>query len=518
MNKQGPEFNSVFNDVLGPVMRGPSSSHTAGSYRIAVIARNLFGEMPAVAVFTFGEGRSYAQVYQEQGVDCALAAGLMGWDLTDENFFDSLNYAREKGLKVVFKKGSLKDPHPNAVHIGLKSNTGRELKLQAKSIGGGAVKFTDINEWSVEINGKCYVLMVECLKQEQKNILSLFGSASDVTGFKKERGEKSVVFFQKNHAFDEDRVSKLRSNPSITEIWMCPPVFYTKQGKEIFLTAGDILDRARRSKKSLGQLAVEYESNLLGLSPEKVLKKMKERYQVMEGSVEKGLIDENIDMRLLRPSARKIMRSEARGKLLGRGIHLRAAVRAMAVMHMVNSGGIVCAAPTGGSAGVIPGVLLTLHRDLNKNMENIQRSLFAAGAVGLVIARRATFAAEEAGCQVEIGAAGAMAAASVVECAGGNAKQALDAASVSLQNTMGSVCDLVQGMCEIPCHTRNAAAASNAFICADLILGGYKNPISFDETVDASYSVGKMLPSELRCTSKGGIAVAPSAKSLTKIK
>jgi L-serine dehydratase len=132
------------------------------------------------------------------------------------------------------------------------------------------------------------------------------------------------------------------------------------------------------------------------------------------------------------------------------------------------------------------------------------------------VARRATFAAEVAGCQVEIGAAGAMAAAAVVEAAGGSAAQAADAAAVALQNTMGSVCDLVQGLCEIPCHTRNAVAASSAFVCADLILGGYVNPIPLDETIDASFASGRMLPSELRCTAKGGLATTPSAQALIK--
>ncbi|NOR14390.1 MAG: hypothetical protein GQ544_01665, partial [Candidatus Aminicenantes bacterium] len=125
---------------------------------------------------------------------------------------------------------------------------------------------------------------------------------------------------------------------------------------------------------------------------------------------------------------------------------------------------------------------------------------------------------ETAGCQVEIGAAGAMAAAAVVELAGGNPQQATDAAAISFQNTMGSVCDLVQGMCEIPCHTRNAVAASSAFVCADLILGGYHNPVPLDETIDAVFSSGKMLPSELRCTALGGIAQAPSALTLPRLR
>ena len=109
-----------------------------------------------------------------------------------------------------------------------------------------------------------------------------------------------------------------------------------------------------------------------------------------------------------------------------------------------------------------------------------------------------------------------MAAAAVVDACGGTASQALQAAAISLQNTMGSVCDLVQGICEIPCHTRNAAAAASAFVCADLILGGYDNPIPLDDTIDAALSSGKMLPPELRCTSLGGLAITPSALALKR--
>ena len=94
-----------------------------------------------------------------------------------------------------------------------------------------------------------------------------------------------------------------------------------------------------------------------------------------------------------------------------------------------------------------------------------------------------------------------MAAAAVVEAAGGSSRQASDAAAIAFQNTMGSVCDLVLGTVEIPCHTRNAVAAASAFVCADLVLGGYANPIPLDETIDAVFEVGRMLPAELRCTS-----------------
>ena len=123
-------------------------------------------------------------------------------------------------------------------------------------------------------------------------------------------------------------------------------------------------------------------------------------------------------------------------------------------------------------------------------------------------------APEGAGCQVEIGAAGAMAAAAAAEAGRATPRQALDTAAIALQNTMGSPCDLVQGTCELPCHTRNAVAAASAYTCADLVLGGYHNPVPLDETIDAVYAVGQMLPPQLRCTSKGGLAITPSALAM----
>jgi L-serine dehydratase len=275
-----------------------------------------------------------------------------------------------------------------------------------------------------------------------------------------------------------------------------------------------MLREATSRGATLGKTAIAYEAELLGMTEAEVVAEMLRRYDVMKGSVRDGLDDGKADMLLLEPTAARIVSAESEGKLAVGGIHTRAAARAMAVLHVCNSRGVVCAAPTGGSAGVVPGVVVTLAEEKSLIEEQIAKALFAASAVGLVVAKRATFAAELAGCQVEIGAAGAMAAAAVVESAGGNAQQAVDAASIALQNTMGSVCDPVAGACEIPCHTRNAAAASNAFVCADLILGGYGNPISLDETVDASYAVGRALPRELRCTAEGGLAVTPSAKAL----
>ncbi len=271
---------------------------------------------------------------------------------------------------------------------------------------------------------------------------------------------------------------------------------------------------AEQRQRSLGQAALAYEADLLGLSEAQVMAEMLRRYDIMVRAVQRGLEPDFTGLQLLPACAGSIFRAEAEGRLSVRSLHTRAAARALAVMHVDGAMGVVCAAPTGGSAGVIPGTLVTLAEERGLTREQIGLALFASGAIGLILAQRATFAAEVAGCQVEIGASGAMAAAAVVDAVGGTARQACDAAAISFQNTMGTVCDLLHGTVEIPCHTRNGAAAASAFVNADLVLGGYANLIPLDETIDAVYAVGLAMPSELRCTSKGGLAVTPSAKAL----
>ncbi len=303
--------------------------------------------------------------------------------------------------------------------------------------------------------------------------------------------------------------------PGVQRCMASPPILFPHVGQPLFLSASEMLAWAAEKQCGLGETVLAFESVLLGMAKEDVNAEMLRRYDVMRCAVAEGLNDENVSMPLTAPSASRILTAEDEGGMpFFGGMLTRAGVRAMACMHVCNSRGVVCAVPTGGSAGVVPGVLVTLTEERRLDEQGALRALFAAAGVGLIVAQRATFAAETAGCQVEIGVAGAMAAAAVVEAAGGSPTQAADAAAVALQNTMGSVCDPVGGGCEIPCHTRNAVAASNAFVCADLVLGGYCNLVSLDETIDASYAVGRMLPRELRCTALGGLAVTPSAIAL----
>jgi L-serine dehydratase len=512
---------SIFNDVIGPVMRGPSSSHTAASFHIGTLARALLGEPPASVRITFDPGSSFGQVYRQQGSDLAFAAGLMGWPITDDRFPRALDLAAEHGLSLAFAVEPLDHPdHPNTVQIQLASRDGRRLGLVAKSTGGGAVVCTAIDGWPVHLTGDAHDLLVLVEAEAEQTAAGLLGRDGDLLAplTCQERGSQRLLHARRGSPLPDGARARLCALPGFLRLWSAPPIFYIQRAEPLFASAAEMVAWAERDGCSLGRAALAYEATLLGLPKDPMMAEAIRRYRVMRDAVRNGLGEDLPPMQLLRPSARQIAQAEAAGNTYSGGLHTRAAARALAVMHVNGGSGVVCAAPTAGAAGTLPAVLVTLAEEKGLSEEEIGLALLAAAGVGLVVANRATFAAEVAGCQVEIGAAGAMAAAAVVEAAGGSARQACDAAAIAFQNTMGSVCDLVQGIVEIPCHTRNAVAASSAFVCADLILGGYANPISLDETVDTVYAVGKMLPCELKVTALGGLALAPSAQALPRLR
>lgn len=484
---------SIFNEVLGPIMRGPSSSHTAASFHLGKIIRDLLNGHPEHVVIGFVKKGSYAEVYQQQGSDLGFATGIMGNEIITSGFENALDFAANNGVDIQFKIEEFeREVHPNTIHITGSSKHGSTIDLFAKSIGGGAVQVDEFNSWPVHITGDSHEILVEAetskiniIKQELSRVKGII-SLTDVT-----KGEISLIVQKSSESSSIDIQNKLRETDGVSRVWIITPFFHSLIGKALFTSSEEMVAYASRHTKSLGEVSLIYESTLLGISRQQAIDEMYKRYLLMKSGVENGLkLQEG--MQLLTPTAGEIMESEKNGRLFTGGLHTRAATRALAVMHVNSSMGVVCAAPTGGAAGTLPGVFTTLVEEKGLGKERIAHAMFAASAIGLILSTKGTFAAEVAGCQVEIGAAGAMGAAAVVEAAGGTAEEASNAAAIAFQNTMGSVCDLVQGMVEIPCHTRNALAASSAFVCADLVMGGYINPIPLDETIDAVMSVGKI--------------------------
>ncbi|MDD5687839.1 MAG: L-serine ammonia-lyase, iron-sulfur-dependent, subunit alpha [Elusimicrobia bacterium] len=506
---------SILNDVLGPIMRGPSSSHTAGPYHISVIARNLLNEEPVSVTFRFDPQGSFANVYEQQGSDLGFIAGIVGIEMTNTDFTNVKELANKKGIKYEFIIKTIPEAnHPNTVVINLTGKSGKKLAITAQSIGGGSVIITHIEQCPVKITGQFYNLVLVISNnhaEEAKKIIDSDGLSIDTEVL--QYNKCTVLQSNRTAPVNNSLKEKLKSIPGFVNFWETAPIFFVKKGKPLFYSAQEIAVYAEKTGLSLGKIGLEYEANLLGLKPDEVIAEVLRRFSVMRSSIEQGL-QGKAKPRLFEPFAKEIFDKESAGRLRFGGYTTRAAARALAVMHVSASSGIICAAPTAGSAGVLPAVVVTLDEILKLSQEKIALTLLAASTIGVIVATRATFAAEQAGCQVEIGTAGAMAAASAIEAADGNVNMALDAASVCFQNTMGLICDPVKGFAEIPCHSRNAVAASNAFVVADLIMGGYKNLIPLDETIDALFQVGKMMPREHRCTALGGLSITPSAQCL----
>ena len=216
---------------------------------------------------------------------------------------------------------------------------------------------------------------------------------------------------------------------------------------------------------------------------------------------------------LIGGEAQKLSRHLEQGLSICGPVLSRAVTYAMAVLEVNGSMGLIVAAPTAGSSGVVPGVLLALQESFGLSDEALLQALYNAGAIGYLAMRNATVAGAVGGCQAEVGVASSMAASAATELMGGTPEQCLSAASTALMNLLGLVCDPVGGLVEYPCQDRNAIGAANALTCAELALSGIRQLIPFDEMLDTMVRVGRQIPPALRETAMGGCAVAPSAKA-----
>ncbi|MDO6353537.1 L-serine ammonia-lyase, iron-sulfur-dependent, subunit alpha [Caloramator sp. CAR-1] len=278
----------------------------------------------------------------------------------------------------------------------------------------------------------------------------------------------------------------------------------------------DLLNLTKESNKKIWEIVLDFECERTGKTKEEVFEGMRNVLKVMMDSANKGLNEEvNSISGLIGGNAKKV-EDYRRGKTISGDIINKAMARALSVSEVNASMGRIVAAPTAGSAGILPAVMITAAEVLEKNEDEMVKALFTASGIGQIIAKNATVSGAEGGCQAECGSAAAMAAAAVVEMAGGTPEQAIHAASIAIQNILGLVCDPVAGLVEAPCYLRNSSGAVNALTSADLALAGVKSIIPFDEVVDAMYKVGKSLPFELRETALGGIASTPTGQKLMK--
>lgn len=516
MNKNRKDYPSIFNDVIGPVMRGPSSSHCAASVRIGRIARDLMnGEFEEILI-EFDSNGSLAKTHVSQGSDMGLFGGLLGWEPTDERLTESTRAIREAGIQVHIEISDYGATHPNTYKLTLKSST-EQHQVTAISTGGGMIEIIEIDGVEVSIAGDYYETLI-FLNTGGNKVLKYLEENFDADDVYLSQSTGTQLVEIKAQRFLEARiVSELYSEYNVQRIRSLSPVLPVLSRKEVrvpFITCKEMLEYNATRDLELWQLALDYESARGNMSHDQVCQRIKEIVRIMHRSILKGIAGTEYADRILGYQSGSFLTGMANNQLLDGGILNQIILYVTAMMEMKSSMGVIVAAPTAGACGGLPGACIGAASAMGLAEDDVTKAMLAAGMIGVFIAAHATFAAEIGGCQAECGAGSGMAAAALVTLGKGTTQQAIDAASMALQNIFGMVCDPVASRVEIPCLGKNVMAASNALACANMALADFDAVIPLDEVIDAMEQVGKSIPYELRCTGLGGLSVTRTAKEI----
>lgn len=284
----------------------------------------------------------------------------------------------------------------------------------------------------------------------------------------------------------------------------------------MYMSIAELVAAATAQHLPISELIINQEVEKSHLDREVVWAMMIKNLEVMRAAVKRGAEGDGVHSTtgLTGGEAVKLRKYRERGHTLSGDAMVEAVQNAIATNEVNAAMGVVCATPTAGSTGTLPGVLFVLERRLNLTEEQMVRFLFTASAFGMVVANNAMIAGATGGCQAEVGSATAMGAAAAVEVAGGDAQTSAEAFAMAMSNLLGLVCDPVAGLVELPCVKRNAIGAGNALIAADMALAGCTNKIPADEVIAAMKEIGEGLPKELRETGLGGLAGTPTGVAM----
>lgn len=507
-------YPSIFNDVIGPVMRGPSSSHCAAALRIGRFCRELMeGDISDIFIVFDPEG-SLATTHKSQGSDMGLYGGFLGWEADDERLPFSEQYVEKAGIHISITIADIGATHPNTYQVTLQ-NSRETHQLTAISTGGGMITVLDIDGAAVTMAGDFHETLIYCASPA--SLLSVIESKVSFDSIVVHTGRLSFIEIKSQERLPDDICRQLGAMGGVTAVKRIAPVLPVLSRKNLqvpFITCEGMLEYNQGKALALWELAVVYESARGNIAPETVFEMMRRIVRIMETSIHSGLKGTQYTDRLLGSQSVQF-KAELESQRLVDGAVLNTIIMYVsAMMEVKSSMGVIVAAPTAGSCGALPGAVLGTAAALGLSEEEKVKAMLAAAMIGVFIAAHATFAAEVGGCQAECGSGAGMAAAAIVWLAKGSLQQSLSAASVAVQNSLGMICDPIANRVEAPCLGKNVLAATNALSCANMALANYDHLIPLDEVIETMKQVGDSIPHTLRCTTLGGLSITKTAKAL----
>jgi len=283
----------------------------------------------------------------------------------------------------------------------------------------------------------------------------------------------------------------------------------------VYKALADAIRDAEKEKKSLAQVALETEARDQGRPVEDIRAALLRALVVMRGAIEKGLVGDLYSASGLVGGDAAKLRTSDKGPLAQTPFR-DILMRALAVQEVNAAMGVIVAAPTAGGAGVLPAILTGLAKARSVPDEKVVDGLATAGLIGAVVAERASLSGAEGGCQAETGAAAGMAAGAATEMLGGTPSQVGHAVALTMQGTLGLVCDPLGGLVELPCVFRNATGSAIALAGIEMALAGITFAIPVDEVIDVMGEIGREMDVRYRETAGGGLAATPTGRRLAK--
>ena len=506
---------SIFNDVLGPVMRGPSSSHSAAANRIGRLARDLVGEPIRTVTVKYDPNGSLVTTHKDQGTDLGLYSGLLGWTPEDPRLPTYEAGLKQAGIQVHVLYESYDAPHPNFYRLELTGESGTTYALDAISTGGGMIELIALDGHEFHSPGDLAHTVFELPKLPDDDTVKSIEDQPGVERVSKHPGSTGgLLVISSREPLSDSVLQSLEQRLSPTRVRCLNPVLPVLGRKDLsvpFDTCEQMVTINQDTDIELWRLAAQYEAARGGIDETQAVEQMIALVRIMESAVETGLAGTSYDDRILPSQSPGFAQAESAGKLVQADVTNRIIRYVSAIMEVKSSMGVIVAAPTAGSCGAMPGAVLAVADHLEADLEHKARAMLVAGLIGVFIARDATFAAEEGGCMAECGSGSAMAAAAITHLMGGTLDQQLGAASMALQNSFGLVCDPIANRVEAPCLGKNVMAANNALASANMALAGYQHLVPLHEVIQSMNEVAHQIPRELRCTALGGLSTTPTS-------
>ncbi len=486
----------------------------AGPVRLGLLARALLGDSPADACFVMDKDGSFAGTFGIMNEDKAMLAGVMGFGPEDERISRVHELAREQGLKFTYQSGTLTETkHLNAIRFILRAADGRVAELTGVSTGGGMIQVIRVNGFPVDFIGDTYVILVfSKIGTDPPKAIPLnmdgFVESGEVIG-----KDRTLHFSKFSERLDMEAIRSIQPDDVQAELLepVLPVVMRHNRKPQLFRSVREWVEISKELGIGVAETAIRYEMDSSLLSRDQVIARMRSVKDILLKEI-RAFYDHPEAERspFGRYDGDVWLEYEKKVAPLCGPMFSQIIKRVMGV-NAKTPGVLIVPGPMGTGGGYLFSALYTVKEARELDDDSLLRGLFVAAGIGAIAYTHTNPTGEVVGCAGECGVCCAMTAAAITEMCG--AGDRIDtAASLALQAFIGLPCDPVPGGFDVPCFSRIIAAPSMAVIYADLAMAGVDAIIPYDEMLSAVDTLGRKMPPELLCTSKGGCCVTPTAR------